>query len=145
MDLSGLKWPLIIVVVVFFGWLGTSGGVNWMVNNFTQATPGVDLTKDATDEAGLSKVATYLTYLWRYERAAGVLETMMERYPHGAHYWYGMYRLSTCYERMGMYQEAYNLLNQLIDTTANSLDDRIPENDNLSLKAAKLRETHELQ
>ena len=56
MDLSGLKWPIIIAAVVGIGWLATSGGINWMVGNFTKATPGIDEQQDKVAEVGLSRV-----------------------------------------------------------------------------------------
>lgn len=145
MDLSGLKWPLIIVVVVFFGWLASSGGVSWMQNNFTKATPGADVERDKLDEAGLSRLATYVLYLWKYEKAKELMELAIERYGEGgANYWFNVYRISTCNERMGNAQQAVDDLQYLIDNNANEKDDRVPNNDNLGLKAAKLREVNEL-
>jgi len=146
MDLSGLKWPLIIAVIVLIGWLMSSGGVNFMVNKFSAATPGNDIERDKTDEAGLSKVAGYLLFLWRYEKAAAVMELSMDRYGEvGANYWHNYYRLVKCYEKMKDYQRSYNILQELIAVNASQFDDRVPENDNLSLRATKLKEVHELQ
>lgn len=146
MDLSGLKWPLIILVVVVVGWLLSSGGVSWMEKNFTKATPGQNTTRDKTDEAGLSRLGGYCLYLWRYERAAGLFESAIDRYGEdGANYWYNLYRLAKCYEKMERYQDSYDVLEQLITANASQYDDRVPENDNLSLRANKLKEVHELQ
>jgi hypothetical protein len=81
MDLSGLKWPLIIVVVVAIGWLGSSGGINWMISQSTDAVPGADATQDARDEQRLTSVAGYLLTLWRYEkmgRPGEAVNTLME-------------------------------------------------------------------
>lgn len=145
MDLSGLKWPLIIVVLVGFGWLASSGGVNWMQNNFTKATPGTDVERDKIDEAGLSRLATYVLYLWKYEKAKEILNLAVDRYgENGANYWFNVYRISTCNERLKNYQDAVDDLQYLVNNTASQYDDRVPENDNLSLKAAKIREVHEL-
>lgn len=146
MDLSGLKWPLIILVIVAVGWLGSSGGVNYMVNNFTKATPGADAQRDKIDEAGLTRVAGYLMMLLRWERSKDVLETVINRYGNnGANYWYNMYRLAKCYEKLGRYQEAYNILRDLAKINAHQYDDRVPEFDNLNLRANKLKEVHNLQ
>lgn len=146
MDLSGLKWPLIILIIVVIGWLGSSGGVNYMVNNFTKATPGVDAQRDKTDEAGLTRVAGYLMMLLRWERSKDVLETVINRYGNtGANYWYNMYRLAKCYEKLGRYQDAYNILRDLAQLNAHQYDDRVPEFDNLNLRANKLKEVHNLQ
>ncbi len=146
MDLSGLKWPLIILVIVAVGWLGSSGGVNYMVNNFTKATPGADAQRDKVDEAGLTRVAGYLMMLLRWERSKDVLETVINRYGNnGANYWYNMYRLAKCYEKLGRYQEAYNILRDLAQINAHQYDDRVPEFDNLNLRANKLKEVHNLQ
>jgi len=145
MDLSGLKWPLIIVVVVFVGWLFTSGGVNWMVGQATKAEVGADLDRDARDEAMLSRIGGYLIYLWRYEKAAEVLNTAVQRYPDGANAFHNYYRLVTCYERQDMNQRAYNILQELMALEAWNHDKRIPGRDNLALRADKLREVHGLQ
>ena len=145
MDLSGLKWPLIIVIVVAVGWLASSGGVSWMQTNFTKASPGTDLERDKIDEAGLSRLATYVLYLWKYEKAKEILNLSVERYGEGgANYWFNVYRISTCNERLGNYQEAVDDLQYLMDNDANAKDPRVPELDNLALKAAKIREVHEL-
>lgn len=146
MDLSGLKWPAIILVIAGVVWLMSSGGVSWMEQNFMKATPGVDAAKDKTDEAGLTRLGGYLLTLWRYEHAARVMEAAIARYDiNGANYWYNHYRLVKCYEKMGDYQRAYNVLKQLAGATAHQYDKRVPENDNLSLRASKLKELHELQ
>ena len=146
MDLSGLKWPIIIAVIVGIGWLLSSGGVNFMINNFTKATPGQDVERDKTDEAGLTRVASYLMYLWRYEKAASVMQTAIDRYgENGANYWYNTYRLARCADRLGHYQESHDILQFLIQNNVSKYDDRVPENDNLSLRASKLKEVHELQ
>jgi tetratricopeptide (TPR) repeat protein len=146
MDLSGLKWPLIIVIVVGVGWLMTSGGITYMVNNFTKVTPGQDVERDKVDEAGLTRVGGYLLLMWRYQKAADVMQTSIDRYgPSGANYWHNLYRVAKCYDRMGQYQQSYDVLQQLITANASQYDDRVPENDNLSLRASKLKEMYELK
>lgn len=145
MDLSGLKWPAIIVVVVAIGWLLSSGGVNWMINNFTKATPGQDAAVDARDEAGLTRVGNYLLYLWKWEKAANVMETAIQRYGVQApNYYINVYRLVKCYEKVDRNQDAYDMLQVLIAANAHEKDKRIPNNDNLTLRATKLKEVNEL-
>ncbi|MBP8132407.1 MAG: hypothetical protein KA184_22745 [Candidatus Hydrogenedentes bacterium] len=146
MDLSGLKWPLIIVIVVAIGWLASSGGVNWMVKQATKATPGQDQAQDVKDEARLSKISGYLMILWRYERAAEVLNDCFARYgASGANHWHNKYRMVKCQEKMENYQQAYNILQELLAAQAWTYDKRVPDMDNLSLRASKLKEVHELQ
>lgn len=144
MDLSGLKWPIIILVVVGIGWLLSSGGVEYMVNSFTKATPGQDVERDRIDEAGLSRVGGYLLFMWRYERAMQVLQTAVGRYgPAGANYWFNLYRIALCLDRLGRYQESHNVYQQVIAATGSQHDNRVPNNDALRLKAAKQKEMHE--
>lgn len=145
MDLSGLKWPIIIVVVVAGGWLFTSGGVNWMISRATAATPGVDIEKDKFDEAQLSRVGGYTMRLWKYDKALECFNLARERYGEGgANYWYNTYRMVRCYERNGDPSTAIDVLTYLIDNGANTHDPRVPDNDNLGLIRNKLRETFEL-
>ncbi len=146
MDLSGLKWPLIILVIIGIGWLASSGGVNYMIKNFTKATPGQDIQRDKADEAGLSRIAGYLITLLRWERAKNVIELTINRYgDSGANYWYNLYRLARCYEKLERYQEAYNILRDLAQINAHQYDNRVPEYDNLNLRSQKLKELYELK
>lgn len=146
MDLSGLKWPLIIVVILGIGWLGSSGGVEWMIKQSTKAVPGADAAQDVKDEARLSKVAGYVMMLWRYEKAAEVMNTSFDRYGKtGANYWHNAYRMVKCQEKMGDYQAAYDILNELLAAQAWKIDPRVPDFDNLNLRASKLKELYELQ
>lgn len=146
MDLSGLKWPVIILVIIGIGWLASSGGVNYMHKSFTKATPGVDAARDATDEAGLTRLANYLLYLWRYDKAETVLNDIFDRYGRtGKNYYLNSYRLALVYEKQKRFQEAYNVLQELIGEEAGEIDDRVPNRDNLSLRASKLKELYELQ
>ena len=146
MDLSGLKWPAIILVVVAVGWLASSGGVNYMVTNFTKSAPGADAAKDKTDEAGLTKVGGYLMYLLRYEKAAEVMNLSIARYgTNGKNYYYNQYRVAKCLEKQGHMQESYNILRDLTDIDARQYDDRIPNRDVLAARALKLKEVNNLQ
>ena len=143
MDLSGLKWPLIIVVVIGLGWLLSSGGVNWMANSAMKATPGEDAAKDLKDEAMLSRLAGYQMKLWRYDTAIGFLKASNQRYgPNAPNYLYNVYRLAKCFDRKEMWRKSYNHLQILIRANANQIDDRVANNDNLSLRASKLKEMY---
>ena len=51
MDLSRLKWPLIVALVVGVGWLLSEGGVNHMHKKFTSVAPGQDANADEMNEA----------------------------------------------------------------------------------------------
>jgi hypothetical protein len=148
MDLSGLKWPIIIALVVLLGWLGTGPGISWMQGNFEKATPGEDATKDETDEAGLTRLAGYALWTFQYEKALEIMESAISRYDkNGKNYWFNQYRLVKCYEKRGTqegYQAAYNILRALEQADAEQFDDRVPNRDNLSLRAAKLKEVHDL-
>lgn len=145
MDLSFLKWPAIIAVVVGLGWLGSSGGVNYMYNKFTAHTPGQNAQQDEVDEAGLSRLGGYCLKLFKYEKAMMIFETAIERYPEGKTVLYNKYRMVKCAEKLERYQTAVDIMYELMDLNASAIDDRVPDNDNLRLRAEKLIEMHELQ
>lgn len=146
MDLSGLKWPITIAIIVGIGWLATSGGVNWMYGKFTAASPGVDEQQDLRDEAGLTKLAGYTYHIWKWRATINIIETSHTRYGEwGPNYWFNLERLSTCYERIGEYQTAYNILRELMSAEAWEIDSRVGNLDNLALAASKLKEMYELQ
>lgn len=146
MDLSRLKWPVIILVVVGVAWLLSSGGLNYMVNHYTKAVPGQDPAKDKSDEAGLTRLGGFQMMLFRYENAAAIMKLSMDRYgTAGANYWYNLYRMAKAYDRLKQYQASYNVLQQLIQANASQYDSRVPDNNNLQLRASKLKEVHELR
>jgi len=138
MDLSFLKWPIIIIVVVGGGWLLTSGGVNFMYNKFTATPPGSDAKADAVNEAGLSKLGGYCLKTFQYEKAMLMFSTACDRYPQGANFYYNKYRMAKCAEKMDDVPQAVSLLRALIQVNANSIDSRVPENDNLKARSDKL-------
>ncbi|NUM52646.1 MAG: hypothetical protein HUU46_03280 [Candidatus Hydrogenedentes bacterium] len=144
MDLSRLKWPLIIIVVVGLGWLVTDGGVRFLRGKFTEGQVGVDPKQDEFNEAGLSNLAGFLIKTFRYSSAEMVLRDAMERYPNGKNYLHNQYRLAKCREKQGDYEGCIELLASLRDMNAHSMDDRVPEIDVLNLRIDKLAETHEL-
>ncbi len=144
MDLSGLKWPIIIAVVVAIGWLLSSGGTNYMYNNFTKATPGADAARDKTDEAGLSRLGWFMMRTFRYKQAMECFQMAVDRYPNGANYWYNQYRMAKCAEKNNNYQRSVSILRMLIQNDAHALDSRVPVSDNLKQRSAKLVAVHEL-
>lgn len=142
MDLTWLKWLVIILVVLGVGWLFTSGGVNYMEKKFSQ--PPADETAALANEAGLSKLGGFLLKTFRYDRARQVFEKATNTYPDGANALYNYYRLVKCYEKLGQYQDAADTLAYLSSIDAHSMDKRVPESSNLDLRRAKLIEVHEL-
>lgn len=145
MDLSFLKWPLIIGVIALVGWLGTSGGVSFMYGKFTADTPGVNAQKDAANESGLSQLGEYCIVLFQYERAMAILETAVTRYPNGKNVWDNKYRMVKLAEKQENYQKAVDLMRELMDANASAIDSRVPTNDNLKLRSEKLIEMHQLE
>lgn len=145
MDLGKLKWPLIIAAVVLVFWLASNGGVNYMVTKFTTAVPGQDQERDRLDEAGLSRFGGYLMYTFQFDKAASVLELAVDRYgPLGANYWYNLYRLSKCYDRLKRYRESYDILTMLVDNDASQFDKRVPDSQIMRVTATRLQEVQGL-
>jgi hypothetical protein len=147
MDLSFLKWPVIILVVAGGAWLVTDGGVNYMINQFKQSTPGEDESRDRVDEAGLSRVAGFLLLTFRYQKADEVLTYLTQNYvpANGAeHYWHNLYRLAKCKEKQGNYSMAVSIMQELAHRDAHTMDDRVARPEVLRLRAEKLMETHEI-
>ncbi|NLN93184.1 MAG: hypothetical protein GX130_07755 [Candidatus Hydrogenedens sp.] len=146
MDLTFLKWPIIILVVVGIGFLFTSPGVNFLVNHYTKATVGENMGKDLSDENGLTRVGGYLLFTWQYQKAYDTMNLCAQRYgPQGRNYLYNLYRMARCLDRLERYKESYDLLEELIQVNAHEVDNRVADNDNLRLRADKLKEVHDLR
>lgn len=145
MDLSFLKWPIIIGVVVLIGWLGSSGGVNYMFTKFTADTPGTDAQKDEVNEAGLTRLGGYCLMLFKYDKAMSIFETAISRYPQGKNVWYNKYRMVKCAEKLNQNDKAVAIMKELMATNASQQDNRVPDNDNLRLRSEKLIEVNELE
>ncbi|NIA16569.1 MAG: hypothetical protein GWP08_21135 [Nitrospiraceae bacterium] len=145
MDLSFLKWPVIIGVVILIGWLGSSGGVNYMYGKFTADQPGVNAEKDAVNEAGLSRLGGYCLKLFKYEKAAQIFRESIDRFPGGENRWYNQYRMVKCAEKGKRYRQAVNLMKELMAVNAHGIDSRVPDNKTLNLRAEKLIELHNLE
>ena len=145
MDLSFLKWPIIIAIVAGIVFLLSGGGVDYMFKKFTTDAPGVSAQKDEINEAGLSRLGAYSLFLWRYEKAMNIFQTAVTRFPNGKTMWYNKYRMVKCAEKMGDYKQAAETLKALVAANANTTDSRVPANAVLQLRAEKLIETHELE
>lgn len=144
MDLSKLKWPIIIVVVVGCIWLTTSAGTDFLFKRYTKNV-GVDAKQDVSNEKGLSTLGGFLLSTFRYEEAEHVLNTAVTNYPEGKNYYYNIYRQARCLEKLKDYQGSVDILNELMDESAHDVDSRVPKNDTLNLRASRLIEMHELQ
>jgi hypothetical protein len=144
MDLSRLKWPLIIIVVVGIGYLLSDGGVRYLRAKFTEGEVGVDPKQDEFNEAGLSKLAGFLMLTFRYASAEEVLLDAMERYPEGKNVLHNEYRLAKCVEKQGRYKECVQRLVELRDMDAHQYDEDVPEHDILQHRIDNLVEVHEL-
>ncbi len=145
MDLSGLKWPIIIGIVALVIWLFSAGGVNFMFNRFTATSVSQqDANTREAYEAGLSRLGGFLIKTFRYAKAEVVLREVSERYPKGKNFLHNQYRLAKCAEKQGRYAESVAILVQLRDMNAHQLDNRVPEPDVLNLRIDKLIEVHEL-
>lgn len=144
MDLSRLKWPIIILVVVGAGWLLTAPGINYMHTRFTSGQPGVDPARDLRNEAGLSRLGGFLVKTFRYEKGYQVLNDACTLYPGGPNFWNNQYRMAKCLEKMGNYHGAVQTLQMLMGNNANAIDARVPGFDVLKLRTDKLIEVHGL-
>lgn len=144
MDLSKLKWPIIIIVVVGGIWLISDGGINYMYNRFS-SDPGGDAKRAELNEAGLTKLSSWLMMTMRFGKAEQVLTTAVDMYPDGKNSRFNLYRLARAKEKLGRWQESIDILQALMNENAHeTFDDRIPTNDELLLRKNKLLETHEL-
>lgn len=139
MDLSGLKWPLIIVLVMGLMYLFSEGGANFMFRKFT-ATPvdQQDADRRTACEAGLSRLGGFLLKTFRYEKAEEVLRTAVERYPEGNNSLYNQYRLAKCAEKLGRDADCVAILVRLRNMGAHQYDPRVPDYDVLNLRIDKL-------
>ena len=144
MDLSKVKWIVIIAVVVGAIFLASGPGVNAMYNRATKAVVGQDPTRDAADEATLSKYGGYLTTLLQYEKAEKFYSASIDRYgPDGKNFWWNIYKRARCYEKMRKYEDAVGDLYFLWREDGDSYDERVPENYILKNRIAKLIEVHQ--
>lgn len=144
MDLSKVKWIFIIGIPVLIIFLFSGPGVNYVYNNATDATVGADPAQDTADEQKLTTWGGYLLTMFRYEQADKFFSTAIARYPEGKNIWMNHYDRARTYEKMGEYKKAADDLFYLWQVNADSLDERVPENNMLKLRIAKLIEIHNL-
>ena len=144
MDLSWLKWPIIVLVVALFFWLLSSAGVNYMFNKFTSGTPGVDAAVDARNEAGLTHLGNYLMKTLRYAKAEEVIQRAVDDYPNGANIYMNMYRLARLAEKREDYKRSAEILQYLIDEDAPSKNKHLVSVEILQARLEKLIAVHEL-
>lgn len=144
MDLSKLKWALIIAAVVGIGWLLTGAGTDYMFNKFTEGYPGIDLDKDEINELGLSRLGGFMMMTFRYARAQEAYEAAIERYPDGKNVWNNYYQLARALERQEDYRGAARVINLLRVENADQYDERVPDVATLELRLRKLIEVHEM-
>ena len=145
MDMTFLKWPIIILVVVGGGWLLTEGGVNYMYDKFTTESVGEDADRDAFNESGLNRLGWYSMMMYRYEKAVTMYETSIERYPDGANIWMAYYNLARAYQKLDRYQEAVDILGMLRYEDADQYDERVPDINTLTLRIDTLVEVNLLK
>ena len=145
MDLSRLKWPLAIIIVVAVVWLGSDQGVSWAESRLSQTVPGENAEADLRAEAGLSRLGGVLMRTFRYTRAEQVFEKALSRYPSGPNNLYNTYRLAKAKEKQGKYADAVRLLEQLMRANAHATDPRVANNDILRLRTDKLIEVHDVR
>lgn len=144
MDLSKIVKLVAVLAIVGVIFYFTGPGMQYRFESFTKSFPGDDAERDVFDEEGLSSLAGQYIFTFRYEKAAYVLETALDRYPEGANQFHNLYRLAKCYEKMEDWSGAADALRQLIDINASQYDDRVATNEQLELRLAKLVELHEL-
>lgn len=156
MDLSGLKWPIIIVVVALMGWLVSSGGQTWMENRLLdyKVSENEDLNK--ANEQALSNLGGFFIKTMQYERGIRVLMNSIERYGEdGKNYYFNINRCSRTHEAIGdstanrekqieHYTKALQMLKFLIENNAHAIDERVPETDVLRLRATDIAENNQL-
>ena len=144
MDLSKLKWFVIILVVFGGGWLVTSGGISYMYNRATADTPGTDANKDKVNEATLTRYGGFLLSTFRYEQSKKFYIAAVQRYPAGANRYWSRYQLARVHEKLDENAESVNLLLGLWNEDANQYDNRVPNRDTLKLRIQKLIEVNQL-
>lgn len=144
MDLSRLKWPLIIGLVALAVWIVSDPGVDFMRNQYLKGTPGENAEADVTNEAGLSRLGGFLLKTLRYQRAEQVFTDAITLYPNGKNFLYNQYRLAKCKEKTGKTVASIAILRELERMDAHAMDKRVAESSNLKLRADKLMELGEL-
>lgn len=144
MDLSWVKWPVLVVVVGSIGFLLSPPGINFMYERAISEPPGTDAAQDAANEATLTRLGGLSLATFQYGRAAEIYRTAIKRYPNGENSWYNWYQLARCYEKLEKYGDAVDILVMLRDENADGHDERVPSPAQLNAQIQKLVEVHEL-
>jgi len=144
MDLSKVKWVFIAVVVLGVGWLVTEGGIEWMYNRATAATPGENEARDKTDEMTLTRYGGFLLQTFRYEDAKRFYTAAINRYPAGENRYYNRFQLARVEEKLGNYQAAIDLLYSLYEIDADQFDERVDSRQQLQLRIQRIAEVNDL-
>ncbi len=144
MDLSFVKWPLIILAVGSLGFLISSPGVEYMYDRALEDPVGVDPVQDRANEASLTRLGGLVLATFRYERAAKIYDATLKRFPDGENSWYNWYQLARCLEKMEKWGETVDVLVMLRDENADKQDERVPSPAQLENRIQKLVEIHEL-
>ena len=132
MDLSKVKWVVIIAVIAVIIYFLTGPGVNSAYNNATKTAVGIDPKRDSTDEATLSKYGGYLTTMLRYEKSEKFYTAAIDRYgQEGKNFWLNIYKRARCRQKLNKYQESADDLFFLWMKDGNSQDKRVPNNYNI--------------
>ncbi len=143
MDLSKLKWPLIVAAIAGIIWLTTDPGVDYLYRRYS-GDPGGDPERAERNEAALSRLAGFLMATLRFQRAEYVLEDVLHMYPEGKNGTYNLYRLSRVKGKLHKYEEAVKILDALVEQNAHAIDERVPENSVLQYRRTTLVEVHDL-
>lgn len=156
MDLSGLKWPIIIVVVALLGWLVSSGGQTWMETRLLEYKVSENEDLNKANEQALTNLGNVFIKTMQRERGIRVLMNSIERYGEdGKNYYLNIYRCSRAHETLGdatanrekqieHYTKALQMLRYLIENNAHDIDAEIPETDVLRLRATDIAENNQL-
>ena len=146
MDLSKLKWPIIIVVVALVVFLLSSPGINYLHNRYLQ-DPGEDAALAAKNEAGLTRLAALLMRTFRYAYAYEVAGDAVRLYPEGEHAVLNRYRQARMAEKLGRPDEAVSILMEVQGVVASAAPGAfqdVPTVDGLQHKIDELNELHEM-
>ena len=81
MNLSWLKWVVVLAVILFVLWLVGGSGTGYLQKRYTAATPGEDADIDARDESGLTSLGGFYLTTFRYDKAAEAIEAAIVDHP----------------------------------------------------------------
>lgn len=144
MDLTWLKWLVIIALIFGIGWAVTDGGINYAYKKATSGEIGVNPDVDQTKETTLTRYAGFLLATFRYEKAKKFYTAAITNFPAGKNRYWNRYQLARCEEKLKNWQNAADVLYQLHQVDANQYDHRVPNQATLKLRIEKLVQVHDL-